>query len=156
MATNVTIMPPTAHKDLSRRAVLASLPLAFAPAAHMLPNIYAEVTAAEPPSHPVLALPFVSDRRGDERASGADPRSFWSVTPSGFYAADCATGAEYAALAADYMIAARSPHMLAWVVSDMMALPRRHSGIEVGFLSTFGRLATQAHALETRTAGGTA
>lgn len=156
MATTVTIMPPTAHKDLSRRAVLASLPLAFAPAAHMLPNIYAEVTAAEPPIHPVLALPFVRDRRGDERASGPAPRSFWHVSPSGNYQTDCATGTHYATLAVNYMAAARSPHLLAWIVSDMMAMRRSHSGVEVGFLSCIGRTATQAHARATQMERSTA
>ena len=153
-ATSNTL--PLGHKDLTRRAVLCGLPLSFAPLAHMLPNIYANITAAELPVHPVLALPFVRDRRGDERASGAAPRSFWHVSPSGNYHTDCATGAHYATLAVDYIAAARSPHLLAWIVIDMMAMRRSHSGVEVGFLSCIGRMATQAHARATLMEGGTA
>lgn len=153
MANPVTITPPLKQKDLTRRAVLCGLPLAFPPTAHMLPFIYVDVTSANPPAHPVLALPFVRDRRADERAAGANPRCFWSVAPTGNYSVDCATGAEYAALAVDYMVAARSPHLLPWVVIDMMAMRRVHSGIEVGFLSTFGRLATHARARSTLVEG---
>lgn len=143
-ATSNTL--PLGHKDPTRRAVLAGLPLSFAPLAHMLPNIYANLTAAEPPIHPVLALPFVRDSSEEDRVSGANPRSFWVVDPTGHYGTDCSTGSHYAALALDYMVANRSPHLLTWIVSDMMAPPRRRSGVEVGFVSVIGRLATNAHA----------
>lgn len=156
MANPVSIMSSFKHKGSTRRAFIGGLTISLAPAAHMLPDIYAEVTAAEPPIHPILALPFVRDCRDDERASGAAPRSYWHVSSSGNYHTDCATGEQYATLAVDYMVAARSPHLLAWIVSDMMAMCRLHSGIEVGFLSTFGQLATQACARAAQMEGGTA
>lgn len=140
-----TIMLPDGQKDLTRRAILGALALSVPRMARMLPSINMDLTSAKPPAHPVLALPFVRDRRDDERASGAAPRCFWHVSPSGDYATDSGTGAHYASLAVDYMSATRSPHMLGWVVADMMALQRSHSGIEVGFASVFGRLATEAH-----------
>lgn len=146
MATTIPIMPPTRHKDLSRRAIIGGLALSISPMGHMPLRIATDTAAISPPVHPVLALPFIRDNSADERASGANPRCFWSVAPTGSYSVDCATGAHYAALAVDYMVAARSPHLLAWSVIDMMALNRRHSGIEVGFVSAFGRLATEAYA----------
>jgi hypothetical protein len=146
MATTIPIMLPNGQKDLTRRAILGALAISMLPVARTLPSINIDLTAAEPPVHPVLALPFVRDSRDDERASGAAPRCFWSVAPSGNYRTDCGTGAHYASLAVDYMSATRSPHMRGWVVADMMALQRSHSGIEVGFASVFGRLATEAHA----------
>ena len=137
------------HKVLSRRAVLGGIALWISPQAHMALPI-ATIPAATPPAvHPVLALPFIRDTSDEERAAGANPRCFWHVAPTGNYGADCATGAEYAALATDYMVAARSPHLLPWVVIDMISMRRPHSGIEVGFLSAFGRLAVQARAQST-------
>jgi hypothetical protein len=146
MTNTYPIMLPNGQKDLTRRAILGALALSVPSMTRMLSSINIDLTAAEPPFHPVLALPFVRDNQKEERASGSAPRCFWSVAPTGNYRTDCTTGVGYAALAADYMTAARSPHLLAWVVSDMMALRREPSGIEVGFISVFGRLATEAHA----------
>lgn len=95
---------------------------------------------------PVLALPFVCDRDEDELEDGEARRSFWSVQPSGHYGADCKTGARYASLALDHMTRAKLPQLLQWAVFDMMSLDRTYCGIEVGFMSAFGRVATQAHA----------
>jgi hypothetical protein len=103
--------------------------------------------------HPILSLPFVRDVTTEQRASGAAPRCFWHVAPTGDYGADCATGARYAAAALDYMVAANTPQVLQWAVFDMIVAGRRHSGIEVGFLSTFGRIATRAHATRLREGG---
>lgn len=143
----------TGHKVLSRRAVLGGIALSISPQAHMALPITAFPAATPSAVHPILALPFIRDTCDEERAAGANPRCFWHVTPSGSYAADCSTGAGYAAIAADYMVAARSPHLLPWVVIDMMAMGRAHSGIEVGFLSTFGRLATHARSQSTLVEG---
>jgi hypothetical protein len=105
-------------------------------------------------AHPVLALPFVRQTTLREQAAGAVPRSFWDVQPTGNYGPDCATGARYAALALDFMVAANSPQILQWAVCDMMTAGRAHSGIEVGFLSTFGRIAALAHARANLGKGG--
>lgn len=106
--------------------------------------------------HPVLALPFVCDRDEDELEDGEARRSFWSVQPSGNYGADCETGARYAALALDHMTRAKLPQLLQWAVFDMMSLDRPYCGIEVGFMSAFGRIATQAHAASATGKGGAA
>lgn len=96
--------------------------------------------------HPVLALPFVREATDAERSAGAAPRCFWAVQPSGHYADDCRTGGHYAHLAVDYMLRERSPQILQWAVFDMMRLGRAHTGIEVGFMSFFGHLASDAWA----------
>lgn len=97
-------------------------------------------------THPVLNLPFVRDASASERAAGAAPRSFWTVHPSGDFIADCGVGAGYAVAALDYMASANAPEILSWAVFDMMRLPRARSGVEVGFLMSFGRAAMQGHA----------
>jgi hypothetical protein len=147
MATANPITMSTGQKDLTRRTVLAAFaaPLAMSHAIKVFPVALRK----EPTSPSPTVLPFVVDASKEERATGANPRCFWHVAPTGNYGADCATGAEYAALATDYMVAARSPHLLPWVVIDMISMRRPHSGIEVGFLSAFGRLAVQARAQST-------
>ena len=154
MANFDATMLSNGREGFTRRAVLGGLTFSLPPIAHMLPHIHADITAAEPPVHPVLTLPFVTDSNDEERASGANPRCFWTVEPTSNYRADCETGAHFAALALDYMVATRSPHLLTWSIIDMMALNRRHSGIEVGFVSAFGRLATVAHAARTASREG--
>lgn len=144
------------EKLLKRRAVLAGLTLLNAPMT-VLPHIASDLPLFPLDgslSHPVLALPFVRDTTLREQAAGAAPRSFWSVQPTGNYGPDCATGARYAALALNFMVAANSPQILQWAVCDMMTAGRSHSGIEAGFLSVFGRLAAQAHARTTLGKGG--
>lgn len=157
IATPTTM--PFGHKELTRRAMLAGL--SFSGAAVALPHAvfpekYREdrrppinATPNDPDdhhTHPVLKLPFVRDASASERAAGAPPRSFWAVHPSGDFIADCAVGTGYAAAALDYMVAANAPEILSWAVFDMMRLPRARSGVEVGFLSAFGRVAMQGHA----------
>lgn len=138
---------PTGHKVLTRRSVLGGMaaPLLVPHITHALPIL---ADFSRPPHCPTV-LPFVRDVTEDERAAGSDPRCFWSVIPAGHYSTDCATGARYGALALDYMSANQMPQILQWAVFDMMSMGRRHSGIEVGFLSTFGRAATSAHARRT-------
>ena len=139
--------PSTATRThLPRRALLSGLPAMGA--ALVLPKLDA---AAFPASnegcdlpHPVLALPFVREAMEAERAAGAAPRCFWSVEPTGAYGADCGTGGKYARLALDYMVRERTPYLLQWIVFDMMRLGRPHTGIEVGFMSFFGHLASDA------------
>lgn len=156
MATTNPITLPNGQKDLTRRNVLAGLTLAIAPMT-VLPHIASDLPLFPLDgslSHPVLALPFVRDTTLREQAAGAAPRSFWSVQPTGNYGLDCATGARYAALALDFMVAANSPQILQWAVCDMMTAGRSHSGIEVGFLSVFGRLAARTHARANLGEGG--
>lgn len=162
MANPKPIMLAVGQKGLSRRALLAGLSFSSFTLCMPLPSFAAAMsgdtsplTAADTDDHPVLSLPFVRDTSGIERALGADPRLFWSVQPTGDFMRDCATGADYASAALDYMVAANAPEVLSWAVFDMMALPRARSGVEVGFLSTFGRIATKAHATNLR-AGGVA
>ena len=147
MATSNSITISTGQKDLTRRTFLAAFaaPLTMSHAIKVFPAVLRK----EPAPHSPTVLPFVVDASKEELAAGANPRCFWHVAPTGNYGADCATGAEYAALAADYMVEARSPHMLPWVVIDMMAMRRPHSGIEVAFLSVVGRLVVQARAQST-------
>lgn len=149
MANTNLIMLPNGQKALTRRNVLGGFSLSAAQLTWAL-NLSGDVLPdINPLSHAVLALPFVRNTTLREQAAGAAPRSFWDVQPTGDYGPDCATGARYAALAIDYMVAANSPQILQWAVCDMMTAGRAHSGIEVGFLSVFGRLAAQAHACAT-------
>ncbi|MBW4974054.1 hypothetical protein KZZ08_10515 [Roseovarius mucosus] len=160
MADAVSNMLPHGQKDLTRRAVLGGLCFSTAAVTGPMPA-FAAALADEPPflpgakhlAHPILSLPFVRDVTTKERASGAAPRCFWQVAPTGDYGADCATGARYAAAALDYMVAANTPQVLQWTAFDMMTMRRPRSGMEVGFLSTFGRIATRAHAAHLRAGG---
>ncbi|KJS41382.1 MAG: hypothetical protein VR71_18595 [Roseovarius sp. BRH_c41] len=153
MANAVPITLPNRQKDLTRRTMLAGLGFSTAAVTGPMPAFAAALADDTPVmpgakhlAHPILSLPFVRDVTTVERASGAAPRCFWQVAPTGDYGADCATGARYAAAALDYMVAANTPQVLQWAVFDMMTMRRHRSGIEVGFLSTFGRIATRAHA----------
>lgn len=168
MATATPITMLNRHKAPTRRDVLAGL--SFSGAALVLPHAalsegfpqggrpLINATPNDPDDHddhPVLTLPFVRDASASERVAGAPPRNFWTVYPSGDFIADCGVGAGYAAAALDYMVAANAPEILSWAVFDMMRLPRARSGVEVGFLTAFGRAAVQGHAagLSARTGG---
>jgi hypothetical protein len=137
-------MPSLIQKGVTRRAVLtaAAAPMLIQSFMHALP-VFSDIR--RPPLSPTV-LPYVRDTTDHERAAGADPRCFWSVTPSGHYGTDCATGAQYGALALDYMATNRTPYLFQWSVIDMMSMGRAHSGIEIGFLSAIGRAASAAHA----------
>lgn len=157
MADAVSNMLPEEQKDLTRRTMLAGLgfttvaitgPMPLSSAA--LADDILVMPGADHFDHPILSLPFVRDPAGHEHTAGTPPRCFWHVSPTGDYGADCALGARYAAAALDYMVAANLPEILQWAVFDMMTVGRRHSGIEVGFLSAFGRIATRAHATHLR------
>jgi hypothetical protein len=160
MANAVSNMLPEGQKDLTRRTLLGGFSFFTAGITGPMPVFAAALTddtivtpGADHFDHPILSLPFVRDLAAHEQASGASPRCFWQVAPTGDYGADCATGAHYAALALDYMATASAPQILQWAVFDMMAMRRPRSGIEVGFLSTFGRIATRAHAAHLRAGG---
>lgn len=160
MANTVSNMLPNRQKDLTRRTVLGGFSFFTAGITGPMP-VFASALAddtlvtpgAEHFEHPILSLPFVRDTTALEPTAGTPPRCFWHVAPTGDYGADCATGARYAAAALDYMVAANLPEILQWAVFDMMALPRPRSGIEVGFLSAFGRTSTRAHAAYLREGG---
>lgn len=158
MANPKPITLPIGQKDLTRRALLGGLSFSTAAVAApsfsmALPSDRLSLAATDHHDHPVLALPFVRDTTPEERALGADPRTFWSVQPSGNFGRDCALGAEYAAVALDYMVVANAPEILPWAVFDMMRLQRASSGVEVGFLSAFGRSAVKAHEAHLRAGG---
>lgn len=144
MADANPITLPGGQKDVTRRAVLAGFAAPFL-APHVTHALPAFAGFSRPPSSPT-ALHFVKDATEDERAAGAAPRNFWSVTPTGHYGTDCATGARYGALALEYMSSTRTPQILQWAVIDIMSMGRRHSGVEIGFLSAFGRAASTAYA----------
>lgn len=159
MVKRVDITMPIGLKALTRRDMLAGLSLSGAAVAlpHTIlsdgfPDVGLPLINTDPNdpddhhTHPVLTLPFVRDASASERAAGAAPRSFWTVHSSGDFIADCGVGSGYAAAALDYMVAANAPEILSWAVFDMMRLPRARSGVEVGFLTAFGRAAVQAHA----------
>lgn len=160
MANAVSNMLPNGQKDLTRRTVLGGFSFFTAAITSPMP-VFSAALADDAPvlpgakhlAHPILSLPFVRDLAAHERKAGTPPRCFWHVFPTGDYGADCATGARYAALALDYMAATNTPQILQWAVFDMMTLGRRHSGIEVGFLSAFGRISTRAHATHLREGG---
>lgn len=134
---------------LSRRALLGNLPAAAAALALPFPDFGTTTFPAfgngdgEPP-HPILALPFVRQSTEAERKMGAPPRRFWSISPCGVHGTDCGTGSRYAEAALDYMIREQTPYVFQWAVLDMIRQGRPHSGIEIGFLSAFGRLASEA------------
>lgn len=100
-------------------------------------------------AHVITSLPFVRDATRAERRAGMPPRIFWDVKPSGDYTKDCGTGARYAQLALEYMASQNFIPLLGWVVLDMMRNGPEYSGIEVGFLSVFGRNATAAAKIST-------
>lgn len=145
MAIATPIIMPARHKELTRRGVLAglsgaavALPRAGLSAA-FVPDGAALIGADTGAPHPVLMLPFVRD-------ACAAPRSFWAVQPTGNFIADCAVGSGYAGAALDYIVAANAPEILSWAVFDMMRLGRARSGVEIGFLTSFGRAALHGHA----------
>lgn len=70
------------------------------------------------------ALPFIA-------ANADGTRSFWSVTPSGDYAADCATGRDFAGQALAHIAAAGFPPLLGHIVKAMRSSD--WTGIETGF-----------------------
>ena len=154
MATFDITTWPHGQKDLTRRTLLGGLTFSAAAVTapmHMLAADFTDETCSPlivDDQHPVLSLPFVRDATADERAAGAEPRNFWCVEPSGNYAHNCAMGAQYARAALDYMVIANAPYLLQWSVFDMSLLRRPRSGVEIGFLSAFGRLAIQAHAAQ--------
>ena len=104
--------------------------------------------------HPVLALPFVRQSTEAERAAGAPPRNFWSVSPSWTFSHDCDTGSRYARLALEYMASHNSPNILQWSVFDMIRQGRRHSGIEIAYLAHFARLALTAYTTDLSATSG--
>jgi len=77
-------------------------------------------------------LPFVKV----DAATGAV--SYWNVEPSGDYSADCAAGRQLAMTTARFIASERAPNILAHIVQ---AMPRQHTGVEVGFLFAFALLA---------------
>lgn len=149
MADAIPTTMPDGHKAPNQRFLLTALPAAGATLILPVPHLsQAAIMADEDhkPPHPVLSLPFVRDRSEAEKAAGALPRCFWSVEPTGHYGGDCGTGGHYARLALDYMVQHETPYLFQWCIFDMMRLGRTHSGIEVGFLSVFGRISAEAHA----------
>jgi hypothetical protein len=76
-------------------------------------------------------LSFVVDR--PQPSDKSFPRTFWSVTATGDYTADCATGVRLGREYLDYEKREHEgPPLLPWIVADM---PRDLTGIEIGFLS---------------------
>ena len=62
---------------------------------------------------------------------------FWQVSPTGDYLTDTETGTALAERALQVQAATRFPHLLAWILADMLDAER--SGIEIGFLSVIAR-----------------
>lgn len=73
-------------------------------------------------------LSFVGVRK--DRRTSKFPRHFWCVKPTGDYAADWATGQR---LGLEYLAVLERERIgiLSWIIADM---PRKKTGIEVGFL----------------------
>jgi len=150
MATVDTTTWPHGQKDITRRSLLGGLTFSAAGVTAPMHMLAADFTGdtCSPLKHSVLSLHCVRDATAYERAAGAEHRNFWCVEPSGNYAHNCAMGAQYARAALDYMVIANAPYLLQWSVFDMSLLRRPRSGVEIGFLSAFGRLAIQAHAAQ--------
>lgn len=154
MATAKTTTLPHRQKDLTRRTFLGGLTFSAAAVTapmHMCAADFFDDTSSPlsvGDQHPVLSLPFVRDATADERAAGSEPRRFWCVHPTGNFGHDCAMGAQYARAALDYMVIANAPYLLQWSVFDMSEMQRPRSGVEIGFVSAFGRLAMLAHAAQ--------
>lgn len=152
IADDITL--PPGQKDLTRRTLLGGLTFSAAAVTaplHKHAADFADDTCSRLSAdneHPVLSLPFVRDATADERAAGSEPRRFWCVHPTGNFGHDCAMGAQYARAALDYMVIANAPYLLQWSVFDMSVMQRPRSGVEIGFVSAFGRLAMQAHAVQ--------
>lgn len=152
MANFVLNMLLKGQKDPTRRAMLDWLSVSVAAVSVLVllfPAALAGDTSinsgAEHRGHPVLMLPFAPDTTAEERSSGAAPRSLWHVAATGGYNTDCSPGARDAALGLDYMLAANAPQILQWAVFDMKAAGRTRSGMKVGFMSAFGRIAMPGH-----------
>lgn len=81
-------------------------------------------------------LSFVGVRK--DRRDCKFPRHFWCVKPTGDYDEDWATGQrlglEYLAL-----LERKRTGILSWIIADM---PRKRTGIEVGFLAMIDLAAT--------------
>jgi len=84
----------------------------------------------------VTQLPFVTSYS----ANKAHERSFWDVTPSGDYTADCETGQSYGIDALHYMVSQKFTPLLSMIV-EAMPDSSRYSGLEVGFLSVIAQYA---------------
>ena len=89
-----------------------------------------------------LDLPFVRQWPKGERDQHDLGLNFWSVIPTGDYAADCAAGRQLAKIALREMVNRGFPQLMQWTVFGMMELRRPRSGVEVGYLSEFGHNAT--------------
>lgn len=157
MADAVRNMLPDRQPDLTRRALFDGLPFSGAAVTVQMPFHSATQadctpmrTGAEHFDRPVLTLPSVRATRARKRTAGAAPRDFSGVVPTGKDSTDWATGARSADLAPGYMVAAIAPQILPSAVFGMIAMQRLRSGIEVGFMSAFGRITTLAHATHQR------
>ncbi len=92
-----------------------------------LPKNHAVKNRAEIPN-----LPFIKKNN--------DQIVFWNVKPSGDYVQDCQMGRDYGLMPLEHMVKADFAPLLTWCIMDM---PRKKdcSGIEVGFLEFFAKIA---------------
>lgn len=103
---------------------------------------------------PITELSFVNDYwvRPVDWKRGHVFRIFWNVEASGSYFADCdkgqAMGEEFLTWLIDNYDHQGFPgwSILGWVAQDM---PQKRTGLEVGFLSYVGKMATCGHYLAT-------
>ena len=83
---------------------------------------------------PYEHLSFIADRKKAGLPAGRFPRCFWNVKPTGRYEEDCDTGGRLALEYLSFIAAGYAPD-LQGIVADM---PRKLTGIEVGFLTMVG------------------
>src|ERR671929_1282453 len=97
-----------------------------------------DVCPREPMDDCPLVLPaFVAARRDPK--PGEFHRDFWCVDESGDWSRDVVTGRIHARDAIRFMREERAPHVLNWIVSDMMR-KCRFGPVEVGFFHELGAL----------------
>jgi hypothetical protein len=82
--------------------------------------------------HPITTLPFVRDAALEMAGEGL--RTFWNVTNSGDYAADCERGNAFAIQTLALMRDTGSSQALTLIVRDMVK-KGGIGGTEIGFLS---------------------
>jgi hypothetical protein len=87
-----------------------------------------QLTDTDTTQHPITTLPFVRD------AVDTGRRTFWNVTNSGDYAADCERGNAFAVQTLALMRDTGSSQALTLIVRDMVK-KGGIGGTEVGFLS---------------------
>ena len=86
-------------------------------------------------NRPLVLPAFVAARR--DPGPGEFLRDFWCTDESGDWSRDVVTGRIHARDAIRFIQVERTPHVLNWIVADMMR-KRRFGPLEIGFFQELG------------------